>query len=243
MNKSKLIIIGVSVICGLVIIFSILILGNGTIYNRYKCPDSTYKLENRHCKKTEIIATYDKLVCPNGYEVENSTCVKKINTAAKSYRTCEKGFTLDNQSCIKTIVTKRIKKYTCIGASKSPTDESKCVKYESPLTKQQGTELVKYCNEGVLKGNNCVITSNAIESSGCPDNYEKTAKQTCTRVETSPAKISYSCDNGYTLDGNRCIKTEVTSGTYEKACNMDYIMKDDKCYRDIDIIATKAGLF
>lgn len=244
MNKSKIIIIVVSAICVFAIIEAIVLLGNGTIYNKYKCPDTTYKLQNNRCIKTEIVDTYDKLICPDGYEVSNNTCTKTTTVASKVYYTCDKGYTLDNQSCVKKTVINRIKKYTCsYGATQSQNDKTKCLTYEAPLTRQEGTELVKYCKKGTLKNNSCVITSKATETIGCPDNYSKTAKNTCTRTEKTPAIVNRKCDKGYTLEGIKCVKTDVVAGTYEEACNVDYVLKDGKCYRDIDIIATKDSLF
>lgn len=244
MSKNKLIIIIAGVVCCLTIVVSILILGNGTLYNRYKCPDHTYKLENKRCTKTEIVDTHQKLICPSGYEVDGDTCVKTTVVASKIYYTCNKGYTLDNQTCIKKTVTGRSDIYKCTGKNTPVAgDETKCLKYSTPLTKKVGTETVKYCSTGTLQNDSCVTTVNASKTKGCPNGYEKTANNTCTKTEKEQAAINRTCDKGYTLDGIRCVNTSVTSGTYEEVCNMGYTMKDGKCYRNINIVATKAGIF
>lgn len=245
MDKSKIIIIATSVICIIGVILGVLILGDGVIYKKYKCPDSTYKLENKRCKKTDVLDSYNKLICPTGFEAINDTCKKVTTEASKIYYTCDKGYKLVNQSCVKTTVINRTTVYKCLTGTQSPDDESKCLVYSEPSVKTEGTKKVKYCTEkqGVLKGDNCIATSNATSSQGCPTGYTKTAKQTCTKEETIQAKINRTCDSGYTLEEGKCIKTEIKAGTYEEACKAGYTLKDGKCYLEIDVVATRDSLF
>ncbi len=242
MNKSKLIILITSLVCCLIVIITTIILCNGILYNKYKCPDNTYELKNKRCIKTEIVDTNRKLICKSDYEAVGDTCVKKESLASKIYYTCSKGYTLDNQTCVKKTVINKSYVYKCPSKTTPIEDNKKCLKYETPLTKKEGTEIVKYCKQGTLKNDSCIIVQDANRVKDCPDNYKKTANNTCTKTEQEPATINRACDKGYTLDGIKCVKTTITSGNYEEVCNMGYTLKDGKCYRNINIVATKAGI-
>ena len=246
MNKSKLIIIIASIACIIMVVSAVVVLGKGTLYGRYKCPDSTYKLENNRCKKVDIVASNKKLVCPDKYEAKGDVCVWEDSVASKVSYSCDKGYTLDKEAltCNKKTVINRTYIYKCTsGNKKDPNDDTKCLKYTTPKTKQEGSQMVKYCEKGTLSGDNCIQTINANKTLGCPDNYEKTANKTCTKTQSDPAKINRSCDKGYTLDGIKCVKTTTQAGKYEESCNMGYELKDSKCYKNIDIVATKDSIF
>lgn len=243
MNKSKLIIILTSIVCIIIVAVIVYKMGDGVLYNRYKCPDTTYKLENRRCKKHEVLNTSDKLICKDGYDVVGNTCQKVTTVASKVFYSCDKGYTVENQSCVRTTTSNIVKKYKCWGGKLSKKDGTKCEVYSEPSVKTVGTEKVKYCKKGNLEGDNCIELINATESMGCPDGYTNVKNKYCEKKEVETPTINRSCEKGYNLEGIKCVKRETISGTYEASCNVGYTMKDGKCHKDIDIVATKAGLF
>ena len=229
MKNNKIIII-IGSIVGVIVLALI-----GFILTRpkYKCPDSSYKLKNKRCIKTEESSSYQKLICPEGMVVEGSHCVK-ITTKDASYTyQCPSGYSIVNQMCQKTLIEDTRYYYFCSGKR---TEEKTCEKYKQPKTDYSTGR--QYCEEGTLKGSNCVITSDSIRRKDCPTDYKKVG-QKCQKVLSEAATLVYSCDSNYTLNDKVCEAREYQDGKWETACKEGFTLKGTKCIKNINIAATK----
>lgn len=96
---------------------------------------------------------------------------------------CDPGYELKGESCYKKIIKAATEEYEC---NKGDTLDFKTCVYEQKSLSFLGPApyFIRYCATGVLKGLYCVTTRK----------YEPT--------------ISYTCEEGYTLEGDKCILEE-----------------------------------
>ncbi len=200
---------------------------------KYKCPDSSYQLKNKRCIKTEKSSSYQKLICPEGLVVEENHCVKITTKTANYAYQCPSGYSRVNQMCQKTLTENMRNYYYCRGKR---TEEKTCESYEKP--KIDYSTGKQYCEKGVLRGSNCVITSQSTTRKDCPSDYKK-VNRTCQKVLSEAATIVYSCDSNYTLNGKVCEYREYQDGKWETACKEGFTLKGNECIRNINIAATK----
>ena len=227
-NKRVITIIGIGIV----------VLAVGIIFYfvtkpRYKCPDTSYQLRDKRCVKTEKSSTYQKLICPEGFVAEDNHCVKLTTKKADYKYECPEGYKNVEQMCQKTLYADYVDAYYC-GTKKSSSEY--CESYESPKTDYSTGK--KYCENGTLKGENCVIKKKASKRTVCPTGYTK-YRNKCQKTDSEPTIIVYSCEKGYTLNGKICEYREYKDGTWETACKEGFTLKGNKCIKNINIAATK----
>lgn len=202
---------------------------------KYSCPDISYKLKNKRCLKTEVSKPYQNLNCPADYKTEENQCVKIKSVEANYKYDCPEGYTLKNQMCQKKMTTGFVTNYYC---NRVKTDEATCDTYKSPIIDYSTGK--KYCEKGTLVGSNCVVTTKSTVKKECPTGYKKINK-VCEKTVSEAATVVWSCEEGYTLNDKTCEQREYKEGTWETICKEGFTLQGDKCYRKINIAATKKG--
>ena len=61
----------------------------------------------------------------------------------------------------------------------------------------------------------------------------------CEKNLTESATLVRSCETGYTLNDKVCEHRDYIDGEWTTACKEGFTLKGSKCYRDINIAATK----
>ena len=87
---------------------------------------------------------------------------------------------------------------------------------------EKAVEKNYYCEEGILKGNNCEIamTEDAIQV--CDDGYQMIEGK-CIKNEIIDAKKATTCEEGFTLNNNKCISNKA----YDKIETRNCILPPD----------------
>lgn len=219
----------------------------------YYCPNGG-TLEGKVCKlsSNETYTAYTKTLyeggyyCPNGGELYGSKCYVEdsyndYETPTVKY-TCPSGYTLSGTKCIKSVTTNG----STYNATKKTTNSTS---YNATLGAKQysnKTYTTKPSGYTCKTGSQYICTS----SSNCPG---------YVTVYTSCYKQGYSCPNGGTLSGSKCIVSGKTtyscpnggtltgtvckvegktttvseSATKDYTCPTGYKLSDTKCYKKV----------
>ena len=240
-----------------------------------------YTLNGTMCQRPDVRQPVVNANCPNGYTLYEEKCVSLDYHEATMKQTCPDGYNLTNGVCVKSETNNSYlkKRYSCpSGGNLSGT---KCedvqdaqrnpytwwMPYSCPSNDYQliGTKCYKtydatatnYCEQGILNGSNCVVTSTvaATTTFECAAGYEVVGNQctkalaqapnvtlscdtgyelkdkVCQKMLTLPAENGYHCDEGYTLDGSNCKLYSQVAPTTKYKCSNGYELRDDKCVK------------
>ena len=196
----------------------------GTKVNSSCTSPCTNKYTYTYNVYTRQTTTY---TCPAGYTRNGNQCTKTststINATQSTSYTCPAGYTRNGSSCSRMFnmsATSSVSAYCPDGYSLS--NAYTCIKVAQDTETINATQNTTYtCPMGYTRnGNACytsissVYTTAAIEkvTYTCPDSSYTLSGNKCIKTKTttdtktpSEEKI-YSCSDGYTQDGNRCIK-------------------------------------
>ena len=91
-------------------------------------------------------------------------------------------------------------------------------------------EKTPYCEEGTLIDGKCEILLTKEATYSCEDGYNL-EDNTCVKIEKVDAKSSKTCNSGYTLSGNTCISTQSYTKETKQECR---IPAEYEKYKDYD---------
>lgn len=240
-----------------------------------------YTLNGTMCQRPDVRQPVVNASCPNGYTLYEEKCVSLDYHEATMKQTCPDGYNLTNGVCVKSETNNSYlkKRYSCPNGG--TLNGTKCedvqdaqrnpytwwMPYSCPSNDYQliGTKCYKtydatatnYCEQGILNGSNCVVTSTvaATTTFECAAGYEVVGNQctkalaqapnvtlscdtgyelndkVCQKVLTLPAENGYHCDEGYTLDGSNCKLYSQVAPTTKYKCSNGYELRDDKCVK------------
>ena len=167
----------------------------------YRCPDGYIK-DGNTCYKydtgetiaatplyfDDITETKDALKNETGsYDIYTEPTKTVINIE----KVCPEGYTLNGNVCYAYKNATVVPGTTTYSCTEGVLNGNKCVITVEPSTKSESTTSY-YCPEGVLNGNKCIISTSYL-------------------TKTAKGEKYYTCDNGGTLEGTICKKTEYTS--------------------------------
>ncbi len=233
----------------------------------YVCP-SGYTLSGTKCTKT-YDATYTAgnttYSCPNGGSLNGSICTITQDATASTEYTCPSGYTMNGSSCYKVYNATSNTTYSCPnGGTLSGT---KCVKagtsynatanttYGSWVAK--GTQYYTSAGKGYQGTTSWLQLNGMITGAACGSPcggkgtwykytyYERTANITyscpnggtlngtkCVKAGTSynaTPSTSYSCPNGGTLSGSKCTLTASPSASTVYSCPSGFTRNGTRC--------------
>ncbi|MBR3660903.1 MAG: hypothetical protein IKN63_03255 [Bacilli bacterium] len=210
------------------------------------CPDG-YNLEGSMCfKEKERIAATKGEVCPRGYMDYNGICYEETVGVEGEESVCREEFELKDGSCIKT------SSYRPIGNCSSGVlnnDEEICVEKEFVLIGEEycrdpGRTLYEHkclatkpsINGGCLNGDmyyngKCVNTRDDyyVSEWKCPDgtyNMRDDGDESKCYQDKKTTRPTYDCDDGFVLENNMCVRTEINKPETEMLCPSGYTKVD-----------------
>lgn len=221
----------------------------------YSC-DSGYELKGSSCVKYNVKDATAKWGCPSGYIMATDkypdVCYKKETVPTSiQYYYCPGEYTLMGTQCIKnTAITNATKEYYCSNNSIYNSTTGLCHLIGVFSQCPSGTWLnggagdyktcvtnptIQYtCPSGTNKeGTQCIGQTLPIDADyikGCNKGYEINQEtQMCTKIDYETPSYKLSCESGYILNNESCIKTISIKAKEKKYCPNNYTMKLDNC--------------
>ena len=234
---------------------------------KYTCP-TDYTLNGTKCEKV-YKATYvsgeTTYSCPNGGTLNGTKCTITTNASSSTEYTCPAGYTKNGSSCYKVYDAKANTTYSCpnggtLSGTKCVTDSTS---YNATATTNYGewmakeTQYYTTANKGYQGTTSWLqlngMISGAVCGSPCGGKgtwykytyYERTADITysCPNGGTlsgkkciiagssydAKAKTTYSCPNGGTLNGTKCTLTTSATAKTVYTCPAGYTRDGSKC--------------
>ena len=215
----------------------------------YYCPVG-YNLEGHSCfKEKERIKASNGKVCPRNYMEYNGKCYEETAGIEGEKIVCEEEFELKDGKCIKSSNYKPVGECT---NGEFISDEDICREQEyagegNEYCRDPGRTLYEHkclatkpsINGGCLNGDmyyngKCVNTRDDYYLSEweCPDgtytlNDDNSGKCYKDKKTTRP---TYTCDSGFVLENNFCVRTEIVKPKKEITCPNGYTKVDfDRC--------------
>lgn len=223
------------------------------------CPDD-YKMDGDFCKKeiNRVKAIYDK-VCPEGYLGKDSKCYLEGGFTEGDTLTCMRDFTLKGTKCVREETAYLLGR--CEEGGDYRVAEKEChyredigpgVEYcritpgEDLLYNGRCLGRKPTINGGCL-GSDKVISGWCYDTSAnsgyeaewkCPDGSLVSHKDyanngnTCYKDTFKPA-LEFYCEDGYTLENDKCYRREEDNAFLERKCNDGYTLVDNSMCLDL----------
>lgn len=179
--------------------------------------DSKQETENKAEQTVKVDTTKKVYYCPNGYTLSGTKCLKTTTVeAVLTNETCPEGYNkmTSESKCIATSYS-AISKTKCPSGypykSEEPGYSNRCYTQIKSATYQnscEGRYYNGYCYYGDMKYhiNYCDNDSDYKLIINYSDN-----KYYCYKI--IDITRTYECDNGYTLNGTKCLKTETINAS------------------------------
>lgn len=186
----------------------------------YKCSYEkfSFDINTKTCFDTEDIKATSKLECEQGYIENNGMCEKNIILNAVANKICINGGVMRNGECWRPYdATDR-----AIGVCPNGyTYYYGGFGYEKGYCKENDTNNkieANYTCDGIKSLDNPVLNINSTEA------YCKGTQYTFTGINNETlVGVEYSCQEGYTLNGNKCTKLDVKSKINKYYCPSGYV--------------------
>lgn len=242
----------------IVILIAILFITGCGNKENFECPPEG-KIEEGHCKiNAEEYAANKGFTCEESHRLEEDHCIlEDIKEPIKKY-SCENGLTLDGDKCTGTISKKVSTTYSC---SEGTLKGTKCV--TKTLIGDATTNCNKYSDPKTMKDGKCYLGKPTL-GDGCATGDTKIgdwcynlnepkdpgyscAKGTlegtkCYSTKEVAAEANKKCESGYTLNGDKCIKTITNENAkVEISCENGYTLNEDKCTKILDTAPAVEG--
>ena len=205
----------------------------------YSCPNGG-TLSGSTCTITTNASSSTEYTCPSGYTKNGSSCYKVYNATAKTTYSCPNGGTLSGTKCVTSGSSYNATAKTTYGSW-----VAKGTQYYTSSGKAYQTATQWLQLNGMISGAACGSPCGGKGTWYKYTYYERTAKTTysCpnggtlngTKCVTSgssynaTAKTSYSCPNGGTRDGSKCTLTASPSASTVYTCPSGYTKNGSKC--------------
>lgn len=224
--------------------------------------DEGYFLEEDLCfKEVERVSAKEGKVCPRNYYDYNGKCYEEVGTIEGDKETCSDGFEMFDGKCINTIYIDPIgicengeydgghdicREEVYIGDAYEYCRDPGRTLYDHKCLATKPTINGGCLNGDMLYNGKCVNTRNDYYASEwmCPNGKTNSGSNgellfednRCMETkETAP--LSLECEEGFTLNGKKCIKTETREPEKERICPANYTMVNEQ--RCINLTNTK----
>ena len=218
------------------------------------CPRN-YREYNGKCYEEVGILENDNLVCGNEFKLEGTKCVRTLSMKAepKEY-SCSSG-ELKRRSEIGIRDNGSGDDYICADFSKAKKPVLRCLNnkghimingkcYNGPAPTINGG-----CPNGDTKRNGSCYSLDSYDQYECPNGsiYHVSkggVPEYCPdTVKTTKATIvSYSCPDGFEVDGTKCIRYEEEDAMHERYCPNGYTLINDMCLNKNNVANKTDGL-
>ena len=202
------------------------------------CPNGYYDYEGICYEEVPSDET-NKLTCREEYSLEGINCIRKEIVDAEGDYTCTNGELVTNPEGLK----RGIDPPVCVDNSKAEKPKLRCL-YNPGHIMIDGK---CYNGPAPLINGGCPGADKAING-GCyslddedqwqcseGNIYEKskgTYVEYCpeTLIYSNPTITNYHCRDGFSLEGTKCVKTEVEPAEHERTCKRGYtLVNHDRC--------------
>ena len=225
--------------------------------------DEGWILEGDFClKEKERIEASTGKVCPRGYIEYNGKCYEEKNGIEGKNSVCREEFELKNGKCVK------LSSYKPVGECANGvfnSEEDVCVEREyvtvgEEYCRDPGRTLYEHkclatkpsINGGCLNGDmyyngKCVNTRDDYYMSEwkCPDgtyNLRDTGYESKCYKDKKTLRPTYTCDEGFVLENNSCVRTEIINPEKEILCPGGYTKVDfNRCINMNNTIEFEEG--
>lgn len=216
------------------------------------CPDG-YDDYNGTCYKSSPVIETDNLICDNEFILENGKCVNHEEKSKESIYECSTG-ELGKKGDYFVIGIKDAEKMVCVDKSTGKKPTLRCLThshimingscYNGPAPTINGG-----CPNGdTLSGGGCYSKDDE-DQWVCPSGniYHKSQNSVpdlCpdTFTYTEPKITGYKCEEGYTLENDKCINTITVEPFNERTCADGYtIIDNSRCIKKDDIKPYEKG--
>lgn len=202
------------------------------------CPKGFQNI-NGTCILNDQYEAEKKKWCENGV-LEGDYCFEYYYTKADVEKVCPEGYDYeseDGKKCYRFIDLEPAKVYGYYGYLVCPGSKRQ-VHHDMNYcgTREFVDKINKYsCYNGKLDGDKClqkwVIDSPKYEYLPCKEGY--TGNGICLKTTISKTLKEYSCQNGFELDGENCVKKITKNPTYKEYCENGFELKNGKCKKNI----------
>ncbi len=203
--------------------------------------------DGNKCRK----ATNVTKTCPSGYDENGNVCSKWYDEYSCSKYGSDYKLDESKKTCTKTTTT-----YNCDGIGQTTSDPKYCSKVTKEYTcpsymEKQGTGASTVCIDKhdyycpsdtstktyTLNGTKCTVKTK-VKVCSCPSGSVQTEDKLHCAITNSDTK--YTCEDypGYTLNGDKCTKTEITQKeTY--SCDEGYTLNGTTCFKTVNVTESK----
>ena len=157
----------------------------------YSCPNGG-TLSGTTCTLTTNASTSTEYTCPSGYTKNGSSCYKVYNATSNTTYSCPNGGTLSGTKCVTSGTTYNATASTSYGSWVA-----------------QGTQYYTSAGKSYQNTTSWLQLNGMITGAACGSPCGGKGTWYKYTYYTRSAKVSYSCPNGGTLNGTKC----VTSGS------------------------------
>ena len=212
----------------------------------YSCPNGG-TLSGTKCTITTNASANTTYTCPSGYTKNGTSCYKVYNASAKTTYSCPSGYTLSGTKCTKTSQTS----YNATANTTYGSWVNQGTKYYTSASKAYTGTTSKLVYVGAVSGAVCgspcgnsgiwykytYYTRSQNTTYSCPNggtlSGTKCIKSTTDTKNATP-NTSYSCPNGGTLEGTKCRLTTNATPNTNYSCPSGYTLDGKKCKKVYD---------
>ena len=209
---------------------------------------------NGTCYEETPFEETNTLICNEEYVLEGTNCIKTTTVDAKANYSCSKG-ELMRKSDVNPIGAPDNDKYYCVDKSSGKSPVLRCLNnkghimingkcYNGPAPLINGG-----CpNNDVVRNGGCYSKDDE-DQWECPNGniYSKSkggVPELCpdTLTYIQPNIDSYSCEEGFALKGDKCVKEEIEEARKQRVCKSGYTMiESDRCINKNKTASTEKG--
>ena len=228
----------------------------------YYC-EGEYVLDGELCyKEVDRKSANNGNVCPSGYMEYNGKCYEETASIEGEKLICAEEFELKEGKCIKSSNYKPVGECAngVLISDENICKEQEYVGYGREYCRDSGRTLYEHkclatkpsVNGGCLNGDmyyngKCVNTRDDyyISDWECPDGsytYNDENRGKCYK-DKKTTRPTYKCDEGFVLENNLCVRTEIIKPKKEKSCPSGYTLVNDNMCLNYNKTANKIDGF
>ena len=190
----------------------------------YSCPNGG-TLSGTKCTITQNASASTTYTCPSGYTKNGTSCYKVYDATPNTTSTCPSGYTKSGSSCVKTYTATSKTTYSCPnGGTLSGTKCNTSSSYNATASTSygswvsSGTQYYTSANKAYTGTTSKLVYAGAVSGAVCGSPCGNSGIWYKYTYYTRSASTKYSCPNGGTLSGTKC----VTSSSYNATPKTTY---------------------
>jgi hypothetical protein len=219
----------------------------------YTCPNGG-TLNGSKCTITQSASSSTDYTCPSGYTRNGTSCYKVYNATAKTTYSCPNGGTLSGTKCVKSSSSS----YNATAKTTYGSWYVTGTKYYTSTISVYTRDTEKVTFDGAVSGAVCgspcgnkgiwykytYYARKASTTYSCPNGGTLSGTKCVTSSSSSynaTANTSYSCPNGGTRDGNKCTLTATATQSTTYTCPSGYTKNGTTCTKTYNATASSGN--